>query len=101
MANQLEEKNKYETAVTPATELSVEDTSEEVTKGRWDRSWPTIACGAGLFSDGYLNVNVLENTYRRLSVLAETSRQTVAGSQANRQIGCDRFCVNYASVDLW
>ena len=27
----------------------------EIPKGRWDRSWPTIACGAGLFSDGYLN----------------------------------------------
>lgn len=25
------------------------------TKSRWERSWPTIACGAGLFSDGYLN----------------------------------------------
>lgn len=24
-------------------------------KGRWERAWPTIACGAGLFSDGYLN----------------------------------------------
>lgn len=24
-------------------------------KGRWERSWPVIACGAGLFSDGYLN----------------------------------------------
>ncbi|KAJ5093882.1 Glycerophosphodiester transporter GIT2 [Penicillium angulare] len=28
---------------------------EDKTKGRWERSWPTIACGAGLFSDGYLN----------------------------------------------
>jgi hypothetical protein len=28
---------------------------EDVAKGRWERSWPTIACGAGLFSDGYLN----------------------------------------------
>lgn len=28
---------------------------EDRTKGRWERSWPTIACGAGLFSDGYLN----------------------------------------------
>ncbi|CAG7922012.1 unnamed protein product [Penicillium olsonii] len=28
---------------------------EDVRKGRWERSWPTIACGAGLFSDGYLN----------------------------------------------
>ena len=28
---------------------------EQVEKSRWERSWPTIACGAGLFSDGYLN----------------------------------------------
>lgn len=28
---------------------------ENVAKSRWERSWPTIACGAGLFSDGYLN----------------------------------------------
>ncbi|KAE8351650.1 inorganic phosphate transporter [Aspergillus coremiiformis] len=28
---------------------------ENTQKGRWERSWPTIACGAGLFSDGYLN----------------------------------------------
>lgn len=28
---------------------------EDLQKGRWERSWPTIACGAGLFSDGYLN----------------------------------------------
>ncbi|CAN9180352.1 unnamed protein product [Alternaria alternata] len=29
-------------------------------KGRWERLWPVIACGAGLFSDGYLN-NVRRN----------------------------------------
>ena len=28
---------------------------DETKKSRWERSWPTIACGAGLFSDGYLN----------------------------------------------
>lgn len=28
---------------------------DQVPKSRWERSWPTIACGAGLFSDGYLN----------------------------------------------
>lgn len=28
---------------------------DELPKGRWERAWPTIACGAGLFSDGYLN----------------------------------------------
>jgi hypothetical protein len=28
---------------------------DETPKGRWERLWPVIACGAGLFSDGYLN----------------------------------------------
>ncbi|KAF1937792.1 MFS general substrate transporter [Clathrospora elynae] len=27
----------------------------EIEKGKWDRLWPVVACGAGLFSDGYLN----------------------------------------------
>lgn len=26
----------------------------QLPKSRWERSWPTIACGAGLFSDGYV-----------------------------------------------
>lgn len=35
-----------------------------VGKSRWERSWPTIACGAGLFSDGYLNgVRSLDKDY--------------------------------------
>ena len=28
---------------------------DAIEKGRWERSWPTIAAGAGLFSDGYIN----------------------------------------------
>jgi MFS family permease len=28
---------------------------DQTHKSRWERMWPTIACGAGLFSDGYLN----------------------------------------------
>lgn len=28
---------------------------EAVEKTRWERIMPVIACGAGLFSDGYLN----------------------------------------------
>ena len=32
-------------------------------KGRWERLWPVVACGAGLFSDGYLN-NVRLHTKR-------------------------------------
>lgn len=34
---------------------------EHIEKSRWDRIWPTIACGAGLFSDGYLNSLVQED----------------------------------------
>ena len=36
----------------PAAEIA--PPLENVEKSRWERSWPTIACGAGLFSDGYL-----------------------------------------------
>lgn len=35
----------------PARRGSVAQTD----KNRWERLWPVIACGAGLFSDGYLN----------------------------------------------
>lgn len=28
---------------------------ENPQKNSWDRMWPVMACGAGLFSDGYLN----------------------------------------------
>ncbi|OJJ02706.1 hypothetical protein ASPVEDRAFT_131818 [Aspergillus versicolor CBS 583.65] len=38
--------------VSPSTENAP---LENTAKSRWERSWPTIACGAGLFSDGYLN----------------------------------------------
>jgi hypothetical protein len=30
-------------------------TYEQAEKTQWERLWPVIACGAGLFSDGYLN----------------------------------------------
>ena len=33
-------------------------------KSRWERTWPVFACGAGLFSDGYLN-----GVYVELSIL--------------------------------
>lgn len=45
----VDEKN----AVSPA---NMEDIPlDALPKSRWERSWPVIACGAGLFSDGYLN----------------------------------------------
>jgi len=31
------------------------DQVEENQKSRWERLWPVMACGAGLFSDGYIN----------------------------------------------
>lgn len=32
-----------------------EYTLEQTPKSTWQRTWPIIACGAGLFSDGYIN----------------------------------------------
>jgi hypothetical protein len=37
-------------------------------KSRWERLWPVIACGAGLFSDGYLN-GVIGSVSTMLSAL--------------------------------
>lgn len=44
-------KEMSEKSASPLEEQPLDD----IKKGRWERSWPTIACGAGLFSDGYLN----------------------------------------------
>jgi hypothetical protein len=41
---------------TPAGERHINHVPlEDTGKSRWERLWPVIACGAGLFSDGYLN----------------------------------------------
>ncbi|MCJ1340139.1 hypothetical protein MMC09_005433 [Bachmanniomyces sp. S44760] len=45
---------------------------ETMQKSRWERSWPTIACGAGLFSDGYLN-NVIGSVSTILKKLYPTA----------------------------
>ncbi|KAF2676192.1 glycerophosphodiester transporter [Lentithecium fluviatile CBS 122367] len=59
-------------------------------KGRWERLWPVIACGAGLFSDGYLNniigpVNTMlskiyPDAYKGSSAQANVSSITFAGT---------------------
>jgi len=59
-------------------------------KGRWERLWPVIACGAGLFSDGYLNgvigsVNtmlsqVYGDEYSKSSAQKNVSSITFAGT---------------------
>ncbi|GAB7352400.1 hypothetical protein MBLNU459_g2829t1 [Dothideomycetes sp. NU459] len=43
--------------VDPAFVEAREDgsTLEQTDKSTWQRTWPVIACGAGLFSDGYIN----------------------------------------------
>jgi hypothetical protein len=39
------------TELSPAAKRSISVPN----KSTWNRIWPVIACGAGLFSDGYLN----------------------------------------------
>lgn len=46
-----EKTEKLDEIVIPA----IQNDLECISKSRWERSWPIIACGAGLFSDGYLN----------------------------------------------
>ena len=56
-ASKVEKVAKSDTADSsdPTLSTATDVPLENVQKGRWERSWPTIACGAGLFSDGYLN----------------------------------------------
>lgn len=59
-------------------------------KSKWERLWPVIACGAGLFSDGYLNniigpVNTMlkriyPEAYAKSSAQANVSSITFAGT---------------------
>ncbi|KAJ5662043.1 Glycerophosphodiester transporter GIT2 [Penicillium maclennaniae] len=53
---------------------------EDPSKGRWERSWPTIACGAGLFSDGYLN-GVIGQVNTMLSKIYPTAYANSSASQ--------------------
>lgn len=59
-------------------------------KSQWDRLWPVIACGAGLFSDGYLNgvigsvntmlAQIYPKEYKGSSAQANVSSITFAGT---------------------
>ncbi|KAF2635612.1 MFS general substrate transporter [Massarina eburnea CBS 473.64] len=44
------------------------DSIARTEKGRMERLWPVIACGAGLFSDGYLN-NIIGPVSKMLSII--------------------------------
>jgi hypothetical protein len=45
------------TAVAPSDSADSQnnDPLAEIPKTRWERLWPAMACGSGLFSDGYIN----------------------------------------------
>ena len=53
------------------------DPLAELPKTRWERLWPALACGAGLFSDGYIN-NV--SIFMRISLLVNALMLQVIGS---------------------
>lgn len=71
-----------EDQTTKTTEAVLEEELQNTGKSRWERSWPTIACGAGLFSDGYLN-NVIGSVN---TVLGTLYPETYATSSAVKNV---------------
>ncbi|DAA73406.1 TPA_exp: Uncharacterized protein A8136_4815 [Trichophyton benhamiae CBS 112371] len=59
---------KSDASIDAVSNQGQEHRLENPEKSRWERSWPTIACGAGLFSDGYLN-NVIGSVNTILSTI--------------------------------
>ncbi|KAI9749110.1 MAG: mRNA cap guanine-N7 methyltransferase [Chaenotheca gracillima] len=60
---------------------------DTIEKGRWERLWPVIACGAGLFSDGYLN-NVIGSVN---TILGKLYPDEYAGSAASQNVASITF----------
>lgn len=54
---------------------------EETSKSWWERSWPVIACGSGLFSDGY--VNGIGGSVNKILSLIYTTEYTSSSAQQN------------------
>jgi hypothetical protein len=55
MDNEPSKELKTSTHDEPEADVDRRGSIADTAKGTWDRLWPVIACGAGLFSDGYLN----------------------------------------------
>lgn len=53
---------------------------ENTEKSFWDRIWPVLACGAGLFSDGYLN-GVIGSVSTMLSTIYPTAYKASAAQR--------------------
>ncbi|KAK8217485.1 glycerophosphoinositol permease [Zalaria obscura] len=76
--------------LSPDRVRAAEDDLVDTDKSFWDRLWPVIACGAGLFSDGYLNgvigsVNTILSTiypdeYAKSTAQANVSSITFVGT---------------------
>jgi len=80
-----------EPSATPYDEHHVRRASlADTGKSRWERLWPVIACGAGLFSDGYLNAiigsvstmlgTIYGDAYKKSSAVANISSITFVGT---------------------
>ncbi|KAF2825523.1 glycerophosphodiester transporter [Ophiobolus disseminans] len=79
MASAAETSN--ETYATGKGDVERRGSVTQTEKGRWERLWPVIACGAGLFSDGYLN-NIIGPVNTMLSRIYPDS-YTKSSAQAN------------------
>ncbi|KAI5304565.1 hypothetical protein KEM56_006337 [Ascosphaera pollenicola] len=76
---------KVQGAVDTASEI--ERQLMETPKSRWERSWPVIACGAGLFSDGYLS-NVIGSVN---TILQKLYPKEYAHSAAQKNVSSISF----------
>jgi hypothetical protein len=47
-------KKEPEAAVTDIAPELTEDPLATVPKNKWEKIWPVLACGAGLFAEGYV-----------------------------------------------
>ena len=47
--------NQVDSGSEPQPYVQNVDPLAEIPKNRWEKIWPVMACGAGLFSDGYIN----------------------------------------------
>ncbi|KAI5296117.1 hypothetical protein KEM52_005578 [Ascosphaera acerosa] len=73
-------------AADSASDMERQSTAS-VAKSRWERSWPVIACGAGLFSDGYLS-NVIGSVN---TILKTIYPEEYANSAAQKNVSSISF----------
>ncbi|CZR52209.1 related to GIT1-Glycerophosphoinositol transporter also able to mediate low-affinity phosphate transport [Phialocephala subalpina] len=88
----------FDKETAPASDTQVDSGSEqqyvqnvdplaEIPKNTWERIWPVLACGAGLFSDGYIN-NVIGSVSTMLKKIYGTE---YTGSNAQKNISAITF----------